>query len=168
MNGTEVPLEEIVYHEAGHAAVACLLGIPIEYVTLEPSEVGPAHTKPLCPRWFQDSQRVDGRHRQYITDLIRMLLAGKFAQQLIDPDIRWGAVGAEVDLEKARTWLDWLYTDPEDRNWCWEQCHSEVLAPVQSAKGRMAIETVAEALLRRRMLRGEEVRKIVERRIGRE
>jgi hypothetical protein len=55
--------ELTAYHEAGHAVIALMLGIKLDYVTIVPSDSPSANSYGLCstkmPKWFKDGERSD-------------------------------------------------------------------------------------------------------------
>jgi ATP-dependent metalloprotease len=85
-------------HEAGHAAAAALLGLPLSQIVLDEA-TGGGHTDLEEP----DAHRATGRSDSTALDMIAVCLAGNAAERLIfEP----GSVslGSATDLEHATTW----------------------------------------------------------------
>jgi len=97
-------LWEIAYHEAGHAVIHWVLGIPQRHATIKPDPNGRSlgHVEIRRPRWFREPRtpKEEERRRLYAENEILALLAGRIAQsRYAGKRISWGF---ENDYQQVR------------------------------------------------------------------
>jgi cell division protease FtsH len=134
----------VAYHEAGHAVVCVLLGYELIDVTIRPkgrTEGSFLMTKMRCPR----------------ADRIKLYLAGAIAEALVSPTPFYGASGDWQSIARIARGM----ARAEETL---EKLLEETEALVQ--QNAEAIVRVADALLKHKTLKGEEVTKIMRAEMG--
>jgi ATP-dependent Zn protease len=129
----------VAYHEAGHAVIALRLGYELIDVTVKP------HRR-------TEGSFLVAKMRRPRADHIKLYLAGAIAEALVSPTPFYGASGdwrriCRIARDIAR---------PEE---VIEECLEETEVLVQQNAG--VIAKVAEALLKHKTLRGDEVARII-------
>jgi ATP-dependent Zn protease len=146
---TPVPLEYTAYHEAGHAVIALRLGYEIGKVTIK--------------RRYTFLGSAEIRNRTSPDD-IRINLAGPLAEGLVNPndeDIQLGSLSDWRNARRsAREFVELGFIGDREGGILIEELLQETRALVR--RDRKAIAAVAEALLNRKTLSGDDIRRIVE------
>lgn len=159
-------LKTIAYHEAGHAVVAAMLGIPFQRVTIQPDTAYAGHValapgdppecvSPWNPDW--DVRQA----RQYWQRHICGLLAGALAETLHTRC--WQQQPAEdecTDESKALEIAD--YFDPPAKAAHWvNQLRFKTLETLRAPQVWAAVDAVARELVRAKALDGADVLALV-------
>ena len=163
LNGKAHNLSRVAVHEAGHAVASYHLATPLRYVTIKRDKSGwtRGHTRQRWV-WFHDKQGVfddSPRGRDRVERHILVSLAGQIALRRYAPRSRWrsGSAGdtrqamdlfwhiCDQDKKAARLYMALLWRRAE---WLIETNWKDVLA-------------VARALTERRMLKAQEVAKLI-------
>ena len=157
----------IAYHESGHAIAALVLGKPLWRVTINPSErsgecLAVAPTLKLrsgftdldafdaiCRYWKKS--HITPEARKFISDHAVELCAGLAAQRLVDTS---ATVDAWHDAHKIRGFAS-LFPGEHDFE---ERMRARAQALVLQHRGEVA--RVADALVERHQLSGDQVRSI--------
>ena len=146
------------YHEAGHAVASCLLGIPILYTSITPSEEDGYIGITVAP-----TKRNPSRH-EILNDML-VLAAGTIATTFLPRNLDHGdcSVGISDDIERILNHARYLAAGD----------HSECLRLSNEAYVRAgellgtpshcaAVKRVAESLLVRHTLDQTEVQQIID------
>jgi hypothetical protein len=147
-------IEHIAYHEAGHAVIAFRLGYEVKKVTI----------KPNYRRRALGNAKVT--HRGWSPDVIRIDLAGPLAEALVNPSpfhemIEAGSRGDWLETRRAtRNFVALGFISGREKNAVIEELMHETRALVR--RDQEAIARVAEALLARQTLTGDDIKRIVE------
>jgi len=141
----------VAYHEAGHAVVACRLGIAIARVTTRVA--GGAF---FGGGWLAGHTQLDpvAEQRAAFQDRVWVALAGAAAQARVDPSsVREGC--ATRDYALARKFYAELYRMPycTDKELAGDERRARELV----AKHWPSVEAVAQELLKRGSLNGRQV-----------
>jgi ATP-dependent Zn protease len=145
-----VSLEHTAYHEAGHAVIALRLGYEVKKVKINPIRKSGRATIP--------SKRSP--------DDIKIYLAGPLAEALVNPTpfnekIQLGARFDWRDVRRSvREFVALGFIDGREKDILIEELFHETKALVH--RDRKAIAAVAEALLERNTLTGDDIARIVE------
>jgi ATP-dependent Zn protease len=93
--------EATAYHEAGHAVAALHLGRVVKTVSIVPDEetFGRVAHYPITGKWLQPDVHIDARTRDYLEDVITIMLAGPVAERKAHG--RWNHIGASGDRKVA-------------------------------------------------------------------
>lgn len=84
-------LQEVAWHEAGHAVAMFFLHIPFRHATIKSDEDSLGHVLSKTPRWFQPDCDNSDRQGLYGEKRIISLFAGRHAQALfLGRKPRWG------------------------------------------------------------------------------
>jgi hypothetical protein len=156
-------LEEVAHHEAGHMVIGHRLGLELASVDVLPDhEGGNGHTVFNTPKWFRPSAiRAGGpigeRDRDLIEAVVKTFLAGSVAEARVSGFRNWAAAGFDLDAV-AREWLG-LLVPPDQLEARLETLNAEAEALVAAPENWAAIERLAQALLERQRLTGEEARR---------
>jgi len=185
-----VSKKSVAYHEAGHAVVANYLGFPFKYVTIEPdadegSEGCLAHDESALKAalrrsvyrdrdieipddvlsWAREELWADHGEMEeivrgvFIDKSIKVSLAGAIAQRHFVPD-EYDTHHDAADRQQA---ANFLLSDPPSEKWVelkWELLEIETESFIKTRWARCQIEAVTEALLERKTLTSDEVRKV--------
>jgi hypothetical protein len=170
-------LQTTAYHEAGHAVVACLMGIPFQRVTVAPGPVpvdqlrrttlGQVEFDLEWPKWARLFHPTFDRKRtrQYAARNVCMTVAGPLAESLHlrcwtqppgdkgDDEFMAFEVAAACDVAR---------TPKGTRNWI-NRLRFQTLETLRTPEVWAAVETVAQELATRKVLRGPEVHSLVNR-----
>ncbi|MBZ5621022.1 MAG: hypothetical protein LAQ69_20190 [Acidobacteriia bacterium] len=159
-------LETVAFHEAGHAVVAAMLGIPFQRVTIRPDAVYAGHValgpgdppERVCP-WNPDWDVKQAR--QYWKRHICGLLAGALAETLHTRCWQQQPVDDEhTDESKALEIAD--YFDPPTKAMQWvNQLRFQTLETLRAPQVWAAVTTVAQELVRAKALDGAAVHALV-------
>jgi len=137
------------YHEAGHAVIALRLGYEIRKVTIVPRR--------------GSLGRAEIRNRTSPDD-IRISLAGALAEALVNPTPSDIQDGSRTDWRNARRstreFAALGFIGPREKGILIEELLQETRALVR--RDKKAIARVAEALLKRWTLTGDDIKRIVE------
>ena len=162
-------VEARAYHEAGHATVACMHGIPFEGMLVEPDQGGAFQARTYgfdLGAWISEGGR-DGELR--IQRALEVLAAGEAAQLIQTGNGLDSAWGAAKDWNQASTILHAVRNDdgtPLDGAtmlvW-WERARSRV-AEIFGAKGLEwnAVSNLAKALMTTAKLDFDQAKRIVD------
>jgi ATP-dependent Zn protease len=152
------------YHEAGHAVVHALLGLTNHKVSIRPE--GADDGQCLTPSVPQCTARTWREQRSIARKQIVGCYAGLYAERLVDPyapDWR----GRE-DEDNARFLSRTFEVFPRNFSYVGDSEHLRFLDKLRAESRRLvhqyreAIAAVAEQLLRKKELDGEEVKQIIE------
>lgn len=168
-------LEQTAYHEAGHAVVACLMGIPFTSVTVAPGPVpvdefrrttmGQINFKFEWPEWavpfHPDFDRK--RTRKYVARNVCMTVARPLAETLRtrcwrqppgqEGDDEFMAFEVALSCEVART--------PKDTHRWVNHLRFSTLETLQLPHVWAAVDAVAQRLVKRKRLNSAEVHRLV-------
>jgi len=147
--------KQTAFHEAGHAVFATLKGPGVEIVTIDPERVHEL-TGQRCPGYTQYKQSGPAE----ADNVLGLTVAGLTAEALFVTD---GVVSSqEDDLKRLNDLLEnqmGLRGEAKDR----EMLRIRFLSQQFAAENRVAIRTVAKALMERRTLTGEEINQVLNR-----
>jgi hypothetical protein len=124
-------LEQIAYHEAGHAVACCLVRQRFTELSIIPNEDSEGHVSPILPRAdFYNEVEVsmvgNPRARVKVENKVMTLLAGMAVTCCLDPNEKLDEDSPDFthaldfvsqisgddpgeDSEEARAYLDWLW-----------------------------------------------------------
>jgi ATP-dependent Zn protease len=137
------------YHEAGHAVIAYRLGYQVEKASIirRRGTLGRVHVQPRTS-----------------PDDIKINLAGQLAEALVNAnggDIQLGSIGDWQNARRnARKFVDLGFIGRREKDVLIEELLHDTRALVH--RDREAIAAVAEALLERKTLTGDDIRRIME------
>ena len=155
------------YHEAGHVVVATYFGLPTTKVTIDPTD--DAFGEWVHPSPFMldlGRRRVGPARRQAARQMIIASYAGLAAERMIDPqapDFR-----GEADNEGAMDLSREYRVFPRNRCFVGDDTHQKYLGRLRREARRLvrklrpAIEVLAQELLRRETIPGDEAMALVE------
>lgn len=172
--------EATAYHEAGHAVVAIALGMRLKAVTIEPSEGCDGLTKrvavPRIWRRIVSGESLDVHDRVNVIKEIQLCFAGDSAQNRHSPE-SVKSFHAQQDSENALTIFEQFQAGAQifeaaaaDTSRTYLPDAIERLPSLDSLKADtealvalrwQQIEAVADALLEKRTLSGDEVCRIM-------
>ena len=161
--------QQTAYHEAGHAAMAFHEDRLVENISIRP-EGRSAGVTTLAPLLAKDQFSESDQRLKLVRTEVMILFAGGLAQLFhvqrstpsIDDEQTLAATmeGAEGDMEQ----LDRLYSLARIDKASWltliKDCHDAVLHTLLEEKFTDAIRCLAESLLARDVLSGEEAHQI--------
>jgi hypothetical protein len=164
-------LETVAFHEAGHAVVAAMLGIPFQRVTIKPNAVyaarvtlapadPPEHVCPWNPNW--DAKQA----RQYWKRHVCGLLAGALAETLHTRC--WQQQPAsDVHTDEHKVWMIANYFNYPTKAIAWvNQLRFQTLETLRAPQVWAAVDAVAQELVIRETLSSARVQTLV--RVGTE
>jgi len=174
-------LKRIAFHEAGHAVIGCLVGIPFTTVRLTPDnrvrdsqgmiKLGSVKLKPvpdwvLPLNWSTNEDRK--RARNYLKNNICMTLAGPLAETLHTGCWQQETRGEGNDEtlamlagEVAREWGVYLHWTPKDsQNWV-NRLRFQILEILHDPRVWAAVALVARELVKHGTLRAKDVYPLV-------
>ena len=134
--------ERVATHEAGHCVAALTFGIPILSVTIDPP-----------PNMHRGAYKAE--HACALEYLTVLCLAGIAAEELFCGPITDG--GDQPDLRMARTHLAHAIANPFRAAAELARCRAAAQRLVRSQWAQQRIAKLAEALLARGTLSGEEI-----------
>jgi ATP-dependent Zn protease len=148
------PLEYTAYHEAGHAVIAYRLGYGTKKVTIVPNRGtrGSWAGTTLPDNWSVDAIKID--------------MAGALGEDLVNPvpfneHIQLGAGHDWRNTRRSvREMVGFGFISYQDRDGLVDELMHDTRALVQ--RDKEAIARVAEALLERKTLTGDDIRMIME------
>jgi hypothetical protein len=146
-----IPLEHIAYHEAGHAVIAFRLGYEVKWVTIKPR--------------YGSLGRAEITHGNPSPDDIRIDLAGPLAEALVnsasfDEMIQLGARGDwQWARRSTRNFVALGFINGREKGILIDELLHETRALVR--RDKQAIARVAAALLERKTLTGDDIKRIV-------
>jgi ATP-dependent Zn protease len=153
-------LEAIAYHEAGHAATAYLIGMPIHSVTILPTEEASGH----C---LVDMPDDTSSNPSALSDLAIISTAGPLAQERFTGQPctggdDWQMLDAAMYLRcRALREEDTAEDDHAQRRRYKSQAESLARAYLGNWKVWAAVAALAALLLERRTIGGEEVERLL-------
>lgn len=152
-------LEQTAWHEAGHAVIAFFHDLPVRYATIRPREDSLGHVMPgNHPKWMQPDVEIPPRTEARIRKTIEKLLAGREAAWLVTG--RYNNVGASGDDRQAFNLATHLCDDDEAAAYlAWVRIRARNM--VRRPHVRVSIEAVAQALLARKRLSGNEIKAVI-------
>jgi ATP-dependent Zn protease len=154
--------EATAYHEAGHAAIGCVLGRKLKRVTIIPDGKGVVGSTEFAngyPETFARTFNQSKAKRQYVEDRVAGELAGSLAQSRKVPG-RDRDAGDEHDDYQARELSRELVGEtPSETDRLREQCLANGRARAKALLEQHWpwVEAVATALIQRKELSGDEV-----------
>jgi ATP-dependent Zn protease len=148
---------ESAVHEAGHAVIARALGIPAGEVTIQPTVDSLGHSVFADPRF--DWRRGDGSKAKAANTFVVALFAGAEAERIL---LKSQVVGDGVDQERATACLAWAgavrgASFVGDEHFDRHEAKLRKKSVELVLKYRPQIELLADALMERETLTGEEV-----------
>ena len=157
-------LERTAVHEAGHAVVAVLTGVPFRHVTIVPDETfagqvvlgkkkPPAHVDPFNENWDVKAAR------QYWTGRICAALAGALAETLYS---RCWEQQSDTDEFAAWEIADCFYPPAKAARWI-NRLRFQTLETLRAVDVWAAVNVVAAELVRRNTLTAAQVHSLVKR-----
>lgn len=162
----ERKLKTTAFHEAGHAVVAAMLGIPFQRVTIRPDAVYAGHVtlapddapEQVCP-WNPDWDVKQAR--RYWKRHICGLLAGALAETIYTRCWHQQPVDDEfTDESKALEIAD--YFDPPGKAAQWvNRLRFQTLETLRAPQVWAAVDAVAQELVRAKALDGADVLALV-------
>jgi cell division protease FtsH len=146
----DVDWRHVAYHEAGHAVVALRLGYEVGKVSIVPRQgvLGRAKVLPQSPS----------------PDDIRIDLAGPLAEALVNPFDEKIQLGSRSDWRNIRRSTREFVALGFINGREWDILIDELLRETRALvrRDRKAIASVAAALLERKTLTGDDIKRIVE------
>jgi ATP-dependent Zn protease len=146
------------YHEAGHAVASCLLGIPILYTSITPSEEDGYMGITKVP-----TNKNPSRH-EILNDML-VLAAGMIATAFLPHDLNHGdySVGNSDDIQRIRNHARYLAAgDPSECSRLSDEAYIRAGELLETPSHCAAVKRVAEALLERHTLDQAEVQQIID------
>lgn len=163
------------YHEAGHAVADVVLGIDVDHVTIVPQEDTSGHETVIHPDDIKEGWGVsdydDPRVRLHVENFLIGLLAGPYAGRKFYPKARLQATETLSDGRKVlaagsdhsyvvRIIADIFGDDNDQVRWTYERYVTARARALVETHWR-SIELVANALLKRKTLSGDEVKRVM-------
>lgn len=139
-------VDEVAYHEAGHAVVGHRLGLELVDVdVLADGDGGYGHTNFKPPSWFRRDGPPDKRRRTFVEAVATTFLAGSVAEARRAGFQNFDAAGFDLD-SVVREWLLLLFplAEVEDRLPAYEKVAARL---VDDPANWEAIDKLARALL---------------------
>jgi hypothetical protein len=161
-------LESVAYHEAGHAVAFLALGLHIEYVALltsrgdigDGTEVAGECSGAATPEWFKVGGAITPEAIDLAERLIVTNLAGVAAQnRYLAARGRRENRCAGQDLAAVTLLAGWVFADPVEKRSALARLEARTVELVSRPGHWLAIEKIAQSLLVRTRLTGEEVRR---------
>ena len=147
-----------VYHEAGHAVASCLLGIPILYTSITPSEEDGYMGITEAP-----TKRNPSRHE--ILDDMLVLAAGMIATTFLPRNPNHGddLVGISDDIQRIQNHARYLAAgDHSEYLRLSDEAYINARKLLETSSHCAAVKRVAESLLERHTLDQAEVQQIID------
>jgi hypothetical protein len=156
-------LAATAFHEAGHAAVGDRLGLRLQAIDVDTDTAGGLGHTTFEPagHWFDADRGVSpedptgARHREFVDRIVTTLLAGLAAESRYTGQDRREGAGFDL-LEAVRDWVAISYSSPEERRAAMRKLHARAGRLIQLPEIWAAVERLANGLLERRRLSGEE------------
>lgn len=152
------------HHEAGHAVVAVVLGITIKQVSIAPNEESLGNC--IHPDVCQFGYRGAYSRRRIARDCIIVSYAGVEAEKIFDSKAEeWCSLEDEGNAFNLSREFSVL---PRGCRCVGDEAHLEFLAKLQSEARRLvrkhwpAVEALADALIQKQRVSGEEASRIIE------
>lgn len=164
-------LKRTAYHEAGHAVVACLMGIPFRRVTVQPDATFAGRVlldrkeppQAVCP-WNPDWDTKQAR--QYWKRHICGLLAGALAETIYTRCWQQQPASDEfTDESKALEIADYFDTPTKAQAWV-NRLRFQTLETLRSPDVWTAVDAVAQQLAKRKTLNWATVQTLIEQNKG--
>ena len=134
----------VAHHEAGHACIAILRGVPVRRCSIEPTRTTSGHMLPAVPNGTIE-----------IADLLVLWLAGTSAEQRFTGRV---SVLGETDLQRASALASvQIDAEPDSPAVAAYLKRFQLMADVQVQLHWEWIARVASALVRKRTLDGAQV-----------
>lgn len=150
-------LTSTAYHEAGHAVLACQLGLKFRHVTVDPREGSLGHISYVIPRWFSPHNVRQDRVRLLAERYIIAAYAGGVAETKFRARrSSWSKRGDIILIEFLSAWCDG--SQKVERAFL-RYCRTVAAERVCSSWRQ--IEAVARALVKRRTLSSDGVASVI-------
>ncbi len=146
------------YHEAGHAVASCLLGIPILYTSITPSEEDGYMGITEAP-----TKRNPSRH-EILNDML-VLAAGMVATAFLPSNLNHGdySVGISDDIQRIHNHAGYLAAgDHSEYLRLSKEAFFRASELLETSSHRAAVKRVAESLLEQHTLDQAEVQQIID------
>lgn len=146
------------YHEAGHAVASCLLGMPILYTSITPSEEDGYMGITEAP-----TKKNPSRH-EILNDML-VLAAAMVATAFLPRDLNYGddPEGIADDIQRIQKHARYLATgDHSEYLRLCDEAYTRAGELLETPSHRAAVRRVAEALLERHTLDQAEVQQIID------
>lgn len=154
-------MENVAYHEAGHALMATVMGAKVRSVTIEPDDDdGPQRQGDTQVIW----RRKRSSEQEFRERCIRVLLAGPVAEMLYTGDtFHPGLVaGWAGDWNEAWTQSELLHPHPEKRMAYLEGITVQLYRLLNSEPYWSALAALADHLLAHETLESEDVHDLLD------
>lgn len=153
--------ERTAYHEAGHAVMAHVCGIPVKRVSIVEDDEALGHMLGQWERWIAEiDYNVTPMREIRLHKHIMVALAGAAATAIHANYATWR--GAGQDLINAAGLADYITGGPEETDalvrWLWIRARTKLEGPPTWAK----VEAVAQALLAQEQLSGRAFRAVLD------
>ncbi len=146
------------YHEAGHAVASCLLGIPILYTSITPSEEDGYMGITEAP-----TKRNPSRH-EILNDML-VLAAGMVATAFLPSNLNHDdySVGISDDIQRIHNHAGYLAAgDHSESLRLSKEAFFRARELLETSSHRAAVKRVAESLLEQHTLDQAEVQQIID------
>jgi len=154
---SETPMYR-AYHEAGHAVASCLIGIPILYTSITPSEEDGYMGITEAP-----VKRNPSRH-EILNDML-VLAAGMIATTFLPRNPNHGddSVGISDDIQRIQNHARYLAAgDHSEYLRLSDEAYIRARKLLETSSHCAAVKRVAESLLERHTLDQAEVQQIID------
>jgi ATP-dependent Zn protease len=145
------------YHEAGHAVLACQLGLKFRHVTIDPREGSLGHISYVIPRWFTPANAGTDRVRHLTARYIIAAYAGGVAENKVRA--RRSSWSGRGDVNLIKYLSAWCDGSKRIERAFLRYCRA--VAEERVCRAWRQIQSVAGALVKRRTLSSDEVASVI-------
>lgn len=153
-------------HEAGHAVMSVRMREELDYISIVPTNEydGVCSAKDgfiaEC-EWYSKCKDYSD-YKEYLEKMIMILFAGHIAEGKNNAPMNWRELGIESDMDTAFALVLGISGNEKQAGKEFDKLWDETIDIISQPIAQLQIKAVADALIKRKTLSGDEVRGIIE------